>query len=334
MALEAARARYMAAYEAKRPPPPPESPTPPEPPPQPPKQPDPEPPATPGPEKKGVNRLGLGVLVMVLLGGGWWWKDQQDQRLQQAEEHAARQALAAEHARSEREAEKKRADEAEAKRMAAEKAQAQLAEKAAEAARQAEAERAVQLTREKQAALVASQAAQPQSAPPLAQTASGPLLHGRYQILAGGSEVKDLQTDLIWARCSVGQRWDGTTCAGQAKEASYAEALQFIPKNWKIPSLRELGTLVYCSTGSFSGSWDFGDGSPRVKIWCEGDYQRPTINIHAFPKTEVGSYWTSSESVNDNPFGKSEAGKMTVQFYAGLYTGGFKEAYVRLVRLN
>ncbi len=129
----AALARYEASQEALKPPPPPEPPilpTLPEPPAQPPKQSELESPVAPMPEKKGVNRLGVGVLALALMGGGWWWKDQQDQRVQQAQDQAAQQALAAEAAWRDREAEKKRADEAEAQRAAAEKAQAQIAEQA------------------------------------------------------------------------------------------------------------------------------------------------------------------------------------------------------------
>ena len=70
------------------------------------------------------------MLVVALLGGGWWWKDQQDRRVQQAEAQAVQQALAAEQARSQSDAEKKRADNAEAQRVAAEKAQAKIAEQA------------------------------------------------------------------------------------------------------------------------------------------------------------------------------------------------------------
>ena len=50
------------------------------------------------------------------------------------------------------------------------------------------------------------------------------LLHGRYQILGDGSEVKDTQTGLIWARCSVGQTWQSGSCAGEPKEFTFGGA--------------------------------------------------------------------------------------------------------------
>jgi len=126
-AQAAALARYMVSKEAVKPPLPPEWPklsTPPVPPPHPPKQLDPAPKVILVPEKRGTNRLGVGVLVLALLGGGWWWKDQQDQRVQLAEEQVAQQALAAEQTRSELEAEKKRAEEA----LAVQKAEREKAE--------------------------------------------------------------------------------------------------------------------------------------------------------------------------------------------------------------
>ncbi|MFM8899703.1 MAG: DUF1566 domain-containing protein [Burkholderiales bacterium] len=301
-AQAAALARYEASQEAVEPPPPsepPKPPTPAEPPPQPLMKPDPESPATPGTEKNGINRLGLVVLVMALLGGGWWWKDQQDQRLRMAQEQAASQALAVEQARSEREAEKKRADEAQAKRMAAEKAQAQMAEKAAEAARQAEAERAAKLAREKQAALVASKAAQPPPAPSLTQPASGPLLHGRYQILAGGSEIKDVQTGLTWACCSVGQRWDGSRCGGEASAFTFDQAQRQSGNGWRVPTARELASLRYCSSGQTDGTRDLRDGGAQVAESCSGQYSHPTIRQDVFTNTPSSWYWSSSPNVGN-----------------------------------
>lgn len=38
----------------------------------------------------------------------------------------------------------------------------------------------------------------------------------RYELLAGGHEVKDHRTGPVWRRCAEGQRWDGTHCAGEA----------------------------------------------------------------------------------------------------------------------
>jgi hypothetical protein len=125
VALGTARARYMDSQQAVKSRPPPEPlnpPTPQEPPPQPPKQPGYEPLEPPGAGKKWIYRLGVGVLTMAILGSGWWWKNQQDQRLHQAQDQPANQpasqALAVDQARSQKEAEKKRADEAVVKRMA------------------------------------------------------------------------------------------------------------------------------------------------------------------------------------------------------------------------
>ena len=42
------------------------------------------------------------------------------------------------------------------------------------------------------------------------------VIDDRYEILNGGTEIRDLQTTLIWQRCSVGQTWGGTRCEGSA----------------------------------------------------------------------------------------------------------------------
>ena len=296
-AQTAALARYAAAHEAVKPPPPPDPPkppTPPEPPAQPPKQAEPESPVTPGRDNKGIHRLGVGVLVLALLGGGLWWKDQQDQRVQQAQAQAAQQALAAEAARREREAGKKRADEAEAQRVASEKAQAQIAEQArrnleAEKKRADEAERAARVAQQRPAA-AATPAARPSE-----QTAA--LLHGRYQILANGSEVKDVQTGLVWARCSVGQQWDGSTCAGEAKALTIDATRNVTTSGWRVPTARELFSIAHCAQGVGRLSEDVEDGGPLVRSGCLGKRgARTSIQIDVFPRTPNSWYLTSSVS--------------------------------------
>jgi len=397
-ALEAARARYVATQEAVEPPPPPETPKPPAPPvpsPQPPMQPDPEYLARPGGHKTGINRLGLGVLVMALLGGGWWWKDQQDQRLRLAQEQAASQALAAEQARSMREAEKQRADEAEAQRVAAERAQAQVAEQARRereakmksaddakaqrvAAEKAQAQIAEQARREREAekksaedaeaqrvaaekaqALIAEkdrrereaakkrvdeaeraarvvqerQTATAMPAPPSAGQAVG-LLHGRYQIVANGSEIKDIQTGLTWARCSVGQHWDGISCLSEPRRYTFSEAQGLAGAGWRLPTVRELLTLVHCSTsiGLFEDSLH--DGEMQVKSGCVGnDFIRPAIRNDIFPGTGK-EYWSSSlfPLFSSRRSTSAQGIAFSDGFVAGFVRNG--GVHVRLVRTN
>ena len=108
---------------------------------------------------------------------------------------------------------------------------------------------------------------------------------GRYQVLADGSEVKDVQTWLTWARCGVGQRWDGNTCAGQTKRFTFDDAQKLAGNGWRVPTVRELHSLVWCSSGKTRSRVDLMDGKGAIESECDGDFIRDTTHSIAFPKT-------------------------------------------------
>ena len=137
----------------------------------------------------------------------------------------------------------------------------------------------------------------------------------RYQANADGT-AKDLETGLIWMRCSVGQEWNGKTCTGEAKAFNWEEAkairLEFAGyTDWRLPSIEELRTLVYCSNGKPAY---FNDGKPGRKEWeaqggtsgfdwgCKGeqgkDYEEPTIVQAVFPNTRSWWVWSGSPCAN------------------------------------
>lgn len=99
-----------------------------------------------------------------------------------------------------------------------------------------------------------------------------------------------------WMRCSLGQTWDGETCRGEAlrftmEEAiTEAEEMSFAGQSdWRLPTVNELKTLVYCSSErqmDFSG--DDTGGS------CIGSYKRPTIDERLFPGNPPEWFWTSA----------------------------------------
>lgn len=70
----------------------------------------------------------------------------------------------------------------------------------------------------------------------------------RYQTLNNGSEVKDLQTNLIWQRCSLGQSWGGSSCSGSANTYAWQDAMVAASSQkssgWRLPNIKELQTLV------------------------------------------------------------------------------------------
>jgi len=85
-----------------------------------------------------------------------------------------------------------------------------------------------------------------------------------------GDVVVDNATQLVWARCSVGQRWSEATarCTGAAEKSTYDIAVNAtLPAGWRLPTPDELNTIVV-------------DG-------CEN----PAIDSKIFPGTAPDPYW-------------------------------------------
>lgn len=144
-------------------------------------------------------------------------------------------------------------------------------------------------------------ARQPSQVTAAAQSA-GETLDGRYQILAGGAEVQDLTTGLVWQRCSVGQRWSGSGCAGEAQTFTFQQAQTQSGNGWRVPTVRELQSLRVCSQGFSSVKEDLQDGKAQVPSDCAGANDRPTLHKGAFPQTPASWYWTSSPRAGDSGY--------------------------------
>lgn len=133
--------------------------------------------------------------------------------------------------------------------------------------------------------------------------------NSRYELVNSGSEVKDLQTGLIWQRCSVGQAWNGTACAGNATTTNWTNALQTVANmgdGWRVPNIKELDSLI------------------------EQACYSPSINETYFPNTVVSSYWSSS------PVAGNSYNAWLVDFYSGdnHHDPKFNSYYVRLMRAS
>ena len=124
--------------------------------------------------------------------------------------------------------------------------------------------------------------------------------------------VVDLERQIEWLRCSVGQRWNGNECSGNIVNLSLdmvPKALEIANKQlgdgWRLPSKAELQSIV-CKT-------------------CPS----PKIDKAIFPNTDNAPYWTGDQSFFNSRF------YVSVNFHTGFSFNRFspiKELAVRLVR--
>jgi len=153
------------------------------------------------------------------------------------------------------------------------------------------------------------------------------LIVGRYWD-GGDGTIIDKTTSLQWQRFLVGQRWENNTCKGKAHKYRWKDAIKFAKNDtyagrtdWRLPTIEELKTLVYSSTG-LPKTWN--DTGKK----CEGDFQLPTIYLEAFPNVQASAVWSSSlnADASNDAWG--------VNFYNGSTGSDFRgNSYqVRLVR--
>jgi hypothetical protein len=160
-------------------------------------------------------------------------------------------------------------------------------------------------------------------------TTATALINGRYRDNGDGT-VTDTQTKLHWMRCALGQSWDGGSCVGEASEFNWDKAKQAAQsctfaecRDWRLPTIKELETLVYCSSGKRSTKVSDGLGGG-----CEGSFETPTIDQQAFPNCPSMLYWSGTT------FAPDPAGAWYVNFNDGDSDAG-NQSYdfrVRLVR--
>ena len=142
-----------------------------------------------------------------------------------------------------------------------------------------------------------------------------------YQANANGT-VKDKLLKLTWMRCSLGQTWTGRRCDGEAKAYKWEQAKQAAQQmrfadhsDWRLPTIEELKSLVYCSKGV--------EGDR-----CANGSQMPTLFQSLFPNTLATFYWSASPHANDSGYAWG------VHFDGGGGGSGYRYFlnHVRLVR--
>lgn len=131
-----------------------------------------------------------------------------------------------------------------------------------------------------------------------------------FSAAANGTAIHKT-TGLMWARCSVGQKWDGQGCSGEPTLLTWAEALvaattyvQAGFADWRLPNKNELEFII------------------------EESCSLPAINMRVFPGTPAQFFWTSS------PYAGSSLGAWSVDFGYGAVSATVKTGKLplRLVR--
>ncbi len=115
---------------------------------------------------------------------------------------------------------------------------------------------------------------------------------------------KDLNTGLIWQRCSIGQTWNGNTCDGDAKIFRYVEDIPISEEDkangWRLPTIDELVSIRNCSKGEdedireISAKNTHSGKDVRLHEECKRDSAKPTIDSKIFPRTVSYLYMSGS----------------------------------------
>lgn len=132
---------------------------------------------------------------------------------------------------------------------------------------------------------------------------------GHYTVYPDGTAV-DNNTDMMWARCSIGQEWNGSSCTGKGTQYTWNDASIMVRilndsnylgyNDWQLPHIEDLATLIECDTGfklKIAIPSKHG-GQTKVGDTCKSNtYLEPSINKKVFSNTD-GSYksiyWSST----------------------------------------
>ncbi|WP_303287756.1 DUF1566 domain-containing protein [Marinobacter sp. SS8-8] len=176
------------------------------------------------------------------------------------------------------------------------------------------------------------------------------VIAGRYKpVNIRGDVILDTVNALYWKRCSVGQEWNlkDQTCTGIPQEMNWYDAvenygtwadIESLPAEyvvdlklplpsgeWRLPTIDQLATLLYCST---ERPQKFGPLN-----YCEGrDYQKPTIVLEAFPDAPLYDVWSGSVG-GEIGSGLDLDAAWRAHFWSGGYTYNSRSGSMNAIRL-
>jgi hypothetical protein len=157
------------------------------------------------------------------------------------------------------------------------------------------------------------------------------LIAGRYRDEGNGT-VTDITTNLQWQRFHVGQRWGNEGVIGKVDKLRFDQAAEAAQQSnylgytdWRVPTIEELQSLVYSSSG-LPKTWN------DTGTACEGDYQKPTICLEAFPWPDFEDDYWASVVWSSSPYASYSYGAWGIYFYDG-YANSVNRGFDRRVRL-
>lgn len=153
--------------------------------------------------------------------------------------------------------------------------------------------------------------------------------------------VSDTRNKLMWMRCSLGQSWKKEACEGKAKEFTWKRAMKQSDDwagydDWRLPTIKELHTIVYCLKGRRAVDLKNESRSRYVKgdglngMCLSDDDTNPRINPVHFPNMPTIYPWFwSSTKYSENKFRA-----WSIDFANGNddASSKYNHFYIRLVR--
>ena len=97
----------------------------------------------------------------------------------------------------------------------------------------------------------------------------------------GDGTLYDVEPDLTWMRCSLGQAWNGKTCTGT-------------PSTYTWKSAQDAATKLNHS-GGYANHTDWRVPQiPELAMIAERQCSNPRINLTLFPNTPAVYFWTAT----------------------------------------
>lgn len=159
--------------------------------------------------------------------------------------------------------------------------------------------------------------------------------HIEHYIVYDNGTVFDTKKNLLWMRCSLGELWEDSTCWNVPERFTWNEAIKQTTtfakhSDWRLPTIEELESLIYCSNGQ-PDYFSMGKDTAKDDYGCMGsDHKKPTILQSVFSShSRYVGYWSSTL------FSNKEA--WIINLYTGSrqsqnYKASYAMEYVRLVR--